>query len=209
MKKFKINWSFGNSKLKKDGIVSFGLPALRSFSGFVTCPQAGACASVCYARQGMYVMPNVRATRESNLNKSQESDFVQNAIDDLGKIKQKLIRVHDSGDFYNQAYLDKWIAIAVACPEKVFYAYTKSLHLDFSRLPANFRIVQSCGGKLDAMIDTTKSHSRIFATETALAIAGYQDGSKSDELAINGIQKIGLVYHGSKKLSDKQIDLFV
>lgn len=205
-----LKWSRGNSKVTKLDAVSFGIPALQSADGFKTCPMAGACAAVCYARQGMYIMPNVKASREYNLLVARRSlvEFEAKAIQDLHGITARYIRVHDSGDFFSQGYLDSWGRIAAAFPGKVFYAYTKSLHLDFSKLPSNFRVTQSQGGKLDSKIDQSKPHSRIFASHSARKAAGYSNGSETDTLAIRGTVKIGLVYHGTKKLSDAQTEYF-
>jgi hypothetical protein len=37
----------------------------------------------------------------------------------------KYVRVHGSGDFFSQEYVDKWKRIAQNVPNVVFYAYTK------------------------------------------------------------------------------------
>jgi len=208
--KSNLKWSRGNRKVSKLDAVSFGIPAYRSEDGFKTCPQAGACAAVCYARQGFYTMENVRAAREANLSAARGDlkEFVRQAIEDVSKFPEHLIRVHDSGDFFSQAYLNAWGQIAAACPDKVFYAYTKSMHLNFDGLPKNFRITQSEGGKLDHEIDRSKAHARIFATHARRRLAGYGDGSNTDTLAIKGAKKIGLVYHGQKRLTEAQETYF-
>jgi lipocalin len=53
------------------------------------------------------------------------------------------IRVHVSGDFYSQEYLDKWFMIARNNPRQIFYGYTKSLSLDYRKRPRNFIIYLS------------------------------------------------------------------
>jgi hypothetical protein len=204
--KFHLKWSFGNSKLAKLDTVSFNIPAFRSADGFHCCPKAGACATLCYARQGRYILPNVAAAREFNLAivRGPLGEFEDWAIEDLSKIKNSTVRVHDSGDFFSQAYMDSWFTIAKAYPEKKFYAYTKSLHLDRKRCPKNFQIIQSVGGLMDDQINTRKSHSRIFSTVYQRRKAGYVDGNKNDKPAIDGVIKIGLVYHGVKNLKEGQ-----
>ena len=206
MPKTNLKWSFGNSKLAKLDTVSFNIPAFRSADGFETCPKAGACATLCYARQGRYMMPMVAATREFNLAIARRDlhQFIDYAIEDLSKIKNKIVRVHDSGDFFSQDYMDAWFDIASAYPLKKFYAYTKSLHLDRSNQPPNFQIVQSVGGLMDDEIDPTSSHSRIFETHYQRRKAGYVDGNVNDGPAIRGANKIGLVYHGQKNLKEGQ-----
>lgn len=60
-----------NSELKRDGVWNFTLPAwvveLPDGSHFNVCPNAGACAKFCYARNGTYLFPKVRGKHLSNL----------------------------------------------------------------------------------------------------------------------------------------------
>lgn len=202
-----LKWSTGNEKLQKLDTISFNLPAFRGADGFAVCPKAGACATLCYARQGRYLMPTVAASRESNLVKVRGdlAIFIREATEDLEHIKNKIVRVHDSGDFFSQEYMDAWFQIARLFPKKRFYAYTKSLHLDRANKPKNFQIIQSIGGLLDDKINPRVSHSRIFATVKDRKLAGYVNGNKDDGPAIRGERKIGLVYHGNKHLKEGQI----
>jgi len=202
-----LQWSRSNTKLAKLGTVGFGIPAFESETGFKTCPMAGACAGYCYARQGAYTFPVVKEARESNLAATQKTDdFKAKAMSDLRNMRNvTTVRVHDSGDFYSQEYLDAWYVIARAFPNVVFYAYTKSIHLDlWSKKPRNFRIIQSVGGLMDADINTRRPHSRVFPTDYARRKAGYGDGHVTDTLAIRGARKIGLVYHGTRDLTPAQ-----
>jgi hypothetical protein len=114
------------------------------------------------------------------------------------------IRVHDSGDFYNQEYVDKWADIARANPDKKFYAYTKSLHLDLKKLHniTNFHVIQSVGGDHDDKVDTKMPHAYVFPSKAALKAAGYEDASDSDAPAAEGKHRIGIVVHGAKEDSN-------
>ena len=60
-----------NSELKPHGIWNFAIPAwyVRLTDGnlFITCPNAGGCAKVCYARNGTYNFKNVKAAHRRNL----------------------------------------------------------------------------------------------------------------------------------------------
>lgn len=212
-KKLHMKWSYGNARFKNGKTLIFGIPALESKSGFVTCPQAGACAAICYARQGFYHMPNVIKAKEHNLKQTQNlATFVPRVKADLEQltIKYQIVRIHDAGDFYNQNYLNAWYEIARAFPDVFFYAYTKSLHLDlWTNKPKNFRIVQSISGKLDHMIDKRKPHSRIFSSKAKRIKAGYVDGDrKGDESVIAGEVKIGLEYRGQAELTPPQERFF-
>lgn len=202
-----LYWSSGNQKLKKLRTIGFSLPAYQAADGFHVCPQAGACAKVCYARQGRYRQPHAIATRERNLLivRSDLARFVRLAIKDLAaRPSRTTVRVHDSGDFFSQAYLDAWFAIARTFPRKRFYCYTKSLHLDWSAMPGNWRRVQSAGGKLDRLIDRSQSHALIFGSDLARRAAGYRDGTRTDTPAVHGHRAIGLVYHGVRKLTETE-----
>ncbi len=201
-----FKWS-NNRKLKKDGIISFGLPAFKGLNGFKVCPQAGKCAAICYARQGNYRKPSVVDAREYNLMLLQTTPNWKDLLEaDLLNLKHKYVRVHDSGDFFSRDYMSGWFQVAALFPTKVFYTYTKSIALwsVFKDLcPKNFIIVQSYGGLQDDLIDFTEPHSKIFPDHESLELAGYIDGSHSDMEVIKGNIKIGLVYHGSTKLSSK------
>jgi hypothetical protein len=200
-----LKLSVGNSKLNKTSakagfrVIGFGLPAVD------TCPGAAACKSVCFATQGTYRFKGVRAVRAANWEASQNDTFVQDMIAAIRRRRSRnTVRVHDSGDFYSQEYLDSWFTIARTLPHVRFYAYTKSLHLNFAGKPDNFMIVQSLGGKYDKLVDLTRPHARIFATHEARIAAGYVDGNETDIPAILGETRIGLVYHGGRNLTKAQ-----
>ena len=53
------------------------------------------------------------------------------------------MRIHESGDFYNQEYLDKWIQIANSVNDKKFLAFTKSHMLTFNNIPDNMTVMYS------------------------------------------------------------------
>lgn len=201
-----------NRKMKatsKNGVASaynFGIPAFISDSGLKTCPQAGLCAVGCYARQGAYLWPKVKAAYERRLQLTQSPDFIAVIQAEILKLKQKhsslFIRVHDSGDFYNKDYALDWFAIADSFPEVTFYAYTKSIDLLKrlqSKCPLNFKIIFSLGGKQDASINQSEDrHSRVFESRLE---RGYVDASKNDLKAIGSNKKIGLLYHGAKNFN--------
>ena len=219
VKKMNMNlkWTMGNAKLVKTSgeayrVLGFGIPADYSFDGGNTCPAANACRGVCYAKQGRYIMAGVKNARMHNFNASRDyASFVSSAIADLTRLVKRynVVRLHDSGDFYSQEYLNAWKAIANAFPNTIFYAYTKSLHLDIeSDKPANLRIVQSLGGKYDDKLNLSLPHSRIFSTDDDRIAAGYIDGNVSDIPAIEGEINIGLVYHGVRKLTSAQNEFF-
>lgn len=125
----------GNRKLPKT-IGIFNLPHGR------TCPGATAwCKQHCYTIKAERMYKAVLPYRERNWTLAKSPCFTKRMIAEINKGKFKVIRIHESGDFYNQEYLDKWIAIAKALPGVTFFAYTKSYALlNFSKLPKNFII---------------------------------------------------------------------
>lgn len=65
------------------------------------------------------------------------------------------VRIHASGDFFNQKYFDLWLEVAKENPNVEFWAYTKSLKYWIKRLdkiPENLTLTASYGGKNDELI---------------------------------------------------------
>jgi Gene product 88 len=166
-----------------------------------TCPSAGICRHLCYARHGAYLWPVVRARHEANLR------FV---LDDLAGWEAAMItelharrfhggwiRIHDSGDFFSDGYLLAWLRICRAHSEVNFYAYTKEVDR-FRRLvepgpPANFRWVYSYGGTQDPLLDRDVDRvADVFPHEDAITAAGWSSQQSSDLLAVLGPRLVGM-----------------
>ncbi len=131
-----IGW---NTKLRKGKIGVFNLPADKKICGRV-CP-------ACYALKAQ-IYPTVTAFRYRNYRASRGQDFVSRLSAELRDNQSKIraLRVHESGDFYNQDYINKWVDIARAFPAVKFYAYTKrKRELDFRRMLRlkNFVLIDS------------------------------------------------------------------
>lgn len=195
---------------KKYRVFNFGIPAYKSKDGSMTCPLAGKCATGCYAQQGAYVWSNVAQAFEKRYQLTKTDEFKERMRKEIKtKVKTAMnrketlvIRIHDSGDFYSLDYILKWIDIILEFSGVHFYAYTKMLptfkRME-ERLPDNFTLIYSEGGKADDMIDTnTMRHSRVFSSHEELERAGYADASSNDLVAALGDNhRIGLVYHGA------------
>jgi len=197
-----------NSKLRKTSkavglkVMNFGIPALVDpESGRRTCPFAGSCAKFCYAQKGAYIWSNVRPAFKERYEATKRDDFVDRMVLEVQRKKAQIVRVHDSGDYYSRAYIDKWFAIARALPDVRFYSYTKSvpLFLDRDDIPDNFDLIFSEGGTRDDLIDTSRHrHAKIFPTYEDMHAAGYVDAMSSDLNAtkwFNPSHKVGLVMH--------------
>lgn len=219
MSDYNFYWSTGNEKMIKTAkawarrfgtearFVSFNIPRLHSEDGQKTCPYAGICAAYCYADQGRMGMPVAKATRERNLeaiNNMSWSDLEEALNEDLSRYRFLThVRIHDSGDFFSRQYYRTWLNVSDQFPDITFYAYTKSIPLiDWDAHPPNFRLVQSVGGKRDKDINFDKPHAQVFVSEADRKRKGYCDGNISDLPAILGHRKIGLVYHGTRHLTE-------
>jgi hypothetical protein len=206
MKLFSINSKMAKSGKGKLKIVNFTIPAFITKDGFKTCPQAGVCAAACYARSGFYTFTNVYGKHRKNLEATLQADFVSLADKELQRIKPNVVRIHDAGDFYNEAYLDKWINIVRLNHNIKFYAYTKMVAMVTEKrrklkeqFPENLIIIFSLGGKQDSLINqATDRHSRVFESVKELKSAGYIDASNDDMKALTPNTKVGLVYHHPK-----------
>lgn len=192
----KLKLLTSNSKLKKDGIFNFDIPAYKSSTGLITCPHARDCIANCYARQGTYLFWTTKRKHEANLLATQQNDFCENMIIEIIESKANIIRIHSAGDFYNREYISKWLTIMDAMPHVIFYAYTKSFKMfDGLSLPENFKMIQSQGGIYE--IDENKAHAKVWENESDIP----DNYSKAIESDINAVynDKIALVYHGGKK----------
>ena len=193
-----------NSKLKKTSIennarvLNFSLPAYKTITGKTVCPFAKDCIKYCYAQKGNYRYPAVVKGLNNRYNLSQTDEFIPQMNATIILERPTHVRIHDSGDFYSIAYLNKWVTIAKQNKEVIFYAYTKSIKffVDGLTLPKNLKIIFSEGSKIDNLINVKKHrHARIFKDVATLLSAGYIDASSNDLQAITDNKKVGLVYH--------------
>lgn len=210
-----------NSELRPDGIYNWTLPAfavkLTNGKNFNVCPNAGACASFCYARNGTYLFRNVKGRHIANLEYilSDPQGWFNQMLDEVSKprMKGKHIRIHDSGDFFSEDYLKMWLAIARLTPDVNFYCYTKEVSM-FKRVvepdcPSNFRYLYSMGGKEDHLVDKERDrHADVFPDDASILDAGYMNQSASDLLAITlPTTKIGIpannIKHFNKKMAGR------
>jgi len=195
-----------NSKIKKTSkhfgvkLMNFGIPAYKSASGKLTCPMADACVKFCYAKKGAYIWSNVQPAFEARYQLSKTDKFVDAVNDEIRRKKPDYVRVHDSGDYYSKAYLNKWIAVAIHNPSVRFYSYTNMIDMiKKTDLPENYDIIFSDSGKQKNLIDETNDrHTKIFASSRDLNNAGYVDSSDYDLNATKWYsksKKVGLIFH--------------
>ena len=103
----------------------------------------------CYAASAER-FPAVRNHRWNNF------EYVKNNNIPIIPKNCKSIRIHSSGDFFNQKYFDMWVQLAKDNPEIEMWAYTKSLKYWVNRIndiPNNLILTASYGGSLDYLIE--------------------------------------------------------
>jgi len=150
-----------NPKMEKtdDGgeqlTVNTGLPAIKGiiydkengkFYHINTCPGAGACQIICYARKGFYGMNDgkvLKLIRRLNLLMNEPDEYYNMIMDELeplafklkrqgrrsGKVPTLVMRWNDAGDFFSQKYFDIALRVTKDLLKAGFdvksYAYTK------------------------------------------------------------------------------------
>lgn len=121
----------------------------------------------CFSASQEALYPNVRKSRNRNwrlLKRAGDRDSMTKLLLLSLPAKARLVRPHVSGDFFNQAYFDAWLAVAKQRPELSIYFYTKSLRYWVRRLAqvgdghlpgtvGNFIPTASRGGRDDFLID--------------------------------------------------------
>jgi hypothetical protein len=114
-------------------IPTFSLPAE------VTCPNATElCKKNCYAKKAERAYKSALDSRMRNYKESKNTlDFGVKLFKWLLLKQPKYFRIHESGDFYSQDYLDIWCGIAKLFPKIKFLAYTQMYDLDYTLKPDN------------------------------------------------------------------------
>lgn len=183
----------------------------------------------CFSASQEVVYTNVYKSRKHNFDALKSSDDIANLIRENLPKNLGILRIHVAGDFFSQSYFDAWIEVAKDNPDRLFYAYTKSLPYWVKRLrdiPQNFVLTASRGGRKDAMIaehnlresvvvfsegeakekgleiDHDDSHAAVPEwkfTSFALLIHGVQPKGSEASEAIKQLKKDGVNFAYSKK----------
>lgn len=127
----------------------------------------------CFSASQEVIYPVVRKSREYNFDLLRFSETLggkyvllrDSMPKDLG-----ICRIHVAGDFFNQHYFDAWLKLASDNSDRLFYAYTKSLAFWVcrkDRIPPNFVLTASYGGRLDGLIESEKlRYSKVIYSES-------------------------------------------
>jgi hypothetical protein len=214
-----LHFSKGNAKLNK-GTLIFSLPAGS------TCPGALQCFSMavadangkrsivdgkhtefrCFAASSEVQYDAVYANRQANFKAIVEAlksgncaGLINTELQKARKKTTKLVRIHESGDFFTAAYLQAWVMVAQANPDLKFYCYSKNLPLFVGlELPSNFYMTASYGGKFDELIDqgVFTRYSKVFMTEADANAAGLE--VDHDDSHCFGDRPFALLVHGTQ-----------
>lgn len=222
-----LSFSIANDKLQKLSITSFDLPAGYTcpfakvcktiahkkggkFAGNKSIKQSGDIR--CYAASSEAMYPNVRKMRWRNFDLLNVYKGDVKGMSDLiiksmhyhenNNPRIRVMRIHSSGDFYSQEYLDAWVATAKTRPDILFYAYTKALPFWQKRknqIPRNFRLIASEGGTHDELMDKEQFRKAIIVKDRGEAISRRLRIDVNDFLAALGDTDFALLMHGSQK----------
>jgi len=206
--------------------------AVRDDQGHARVKDSNTCEFRCFAASDEARYPNVFDSRRSNLeglrNAKNMFKILNNSLNTkngglffgkgnnkLNKNKKakeaKVVRIHVSGDFYSQRYFDSWVEVAKNNPDKLFYAYTKSLLFWVKRLKAgsknkvsgipgvpNLVLTASAGGKHDALIKKFNLRSAcVVMSEDEAKNLGLKIDT-DDSLAMKNGSDFALLLHGTQ-----------
>ena len=175
----------------------------------------------CYAAMEEARLPTVRNARWYNFDqlKAARNIYVDQSVNDPTKYylgikdlilaslqaqpQRDMIRIHASGDFWDQHYMKAWMLTARERPHQKFYAYTKSLTMWYNlrdEIPDNFYLTASYGGDEDRMIhkfpELYKRVCYVVYTEQEAEERGLE--IDHDDSHCFGDKPFALLVHGSQ-----------
>lgn len=156
-------FSSGNSKLVPNEQTAF---LIWNLPYKITCPYATElCKSICYAKKAEDLYPDCNPSRNRNFEFSRTAEFTAWAIALISKKlqnckkkgKKLVVRIHESGDFYNDEYFLKWMYICTQFEQErdiTFIAYTKSMPYVAKYLRAFNKLPSRLALRFSVMKDT-------------------------------------------------------
>jgi len=163
------------------------------------------CQFRCFSASQEATFPNAYNKRKANFDYMKSCKSTDEMVDEIVSAMPKnlgICRIHVAGDFFNQKYFRAWREVARICPDRLFYAYTKSLSWwveDRDSLPENFVLTASRGGRLDHMIDEHNlRESKVVFSEAEADALGYEIDHTDEHAAIPEIrdESFALLIHG-------------
>jgi hypothetical protein len=217
-----LRFGRGNAKLDS-GVFTFSLPAGHF------CPHARACRAQADRRTGFisdgkavefrcYAATSearARSVRESRWHNAELLKGCRGTKEMAALLLRSLspfagvVRIHVAGDFFSQAYLDAWLAVAVSRPRTLFYGYTKGLpfwvrrldELGTGREPGavpNFVLTASVGGTHDHLIAEygLRAAKVVFTEQEAVDLGLPLDHDDTHAMTPGG--EFALLVHGAQ-----------
>lgn len=116
-------WTWSTLPTNKEFTIADKDGSVLTATGTCPCTCPG-----CYATAGCYCFNSTKLSlaRKTILSRFY-MDFVKRAI--IAQIKAdriRLLRIHCAGDFFSMEYIEMWKEIVNACPDCVFWSYTKN-----------------------------------------------------------------------------------
>jgi hypothetical protein len=163
------------------------------------------CQFRCFSASQEVVFPSTYNKRKANFDAMRSLKGVYakaHAIADAMPKNLGICRIHVAGDFFNQDYFRAWHLVAEWHPDRLFYAYTKSLSWwleDRHDLPDNLVLTASRGGRQDHLIDQHNlRESKVVFSEAEADALGYEIDHTDEHAAIPAIrnESFALLIHG-------------
>ena len=146
---------------------------------------------------------NLRKNNFDSLRKLNTIELVKEILEAMPK-DLGVCRIHVAGDFFNEKYFLAWLTIAKMFPQKLFYAYTKSLTYWLHNQPLvdslpNFILTASYGGRNDNMIaeHNLRSAKVVFSEDEAYELEIDHDDSHAARPSLKN-QDFALLLHGTQ-----------
>ena len=220
-----LTFSKGNAKLGLQTLI-FNLPAGKTCPGALFCKSFAVLDQLtgkrsiqdgpetifrCFAASSEVQYDGAFHNRANNLSTVVEylqigveyaAEQISVALNNFRTRKTKMVRIHESGDFFSLAYLQAWVKVAEANPTLKFYCYSKSLEIfqqfGLINLPSNFYLTASYGGKWDTLIDQGlfPRYAKVFMTEDDAQAAGLE--VDHDDSHCFGDGPFALLVHGTQ-----------
>ena len=126
----------GNSKMGQN-VYLYNLPAKDTCTPTHWCLYGRNGKPACYALRNNFCLPTVIEAAKKRLEISKQPDFVEKMSEFIRDKKVNYFRMHSSGDFYSNEYVQKWLEIAKNCPDTLFRSSTRRLDLTDSIIELN------------------------------------------------------------------------
>lgn len=103
----------------------FNLPPKKTCTPTHWCLKGNNGKPACYALRNNFLLPNVKKGAQKRYEFSRHSSFIDKMVQAINRRNPEFFRLHASGDFYSEEYVEKITEIATQCPETMFRTTTR------------------------------------------------------------------------------------